>query len=70
MERSYDIFERLPDGTMHWVTAVQSHDEAILALKWWGEKRSNEFQLMHLPMNSLVAAVNTPKQSSERSSRC
>jgi hypothetical protein len=62
VERTYDIFERLPDGTMLWVAAVQGHEEAIPKLKLYGEKRSNEFRLMHLPSDSLVAAVNVPKQ--------
>jgi len=65
VERTYDIFEQLPDGTMLWVTAVQGHDEAILSLKWWGEKRSNEFRLMHIPTNAVIAKVNVPKQSAE-----
>jgi hypothetical protein len=71
VERTYDIFERLPDGTMLWVAAVQGHEEAILKLKWWGEKRSNEFRLMHVSTNSLIAAVNVPKQpSSKGEQRC
>ena len=62
MERTYDIFERLSDGTMLGVAAIDGHDEAILKLKWWGENRWNEFRLMHLASNSLVAAVNAPKR--------
>lgn len=62
MERSYDIFERMPDGTLLWVAAVQGHEEAIIKLKWWGEKRSNEFRLMHLPTSAVIAVVNAPKQ--------
>jgi hypothetical protein len=65
VERSYDIFERLADGTMLWVAAVQGHEEAISKLKWYGEKRSNEFRLMHLPTNAIIAAVNVPKQPAE-----
>jgi hypothetical protein len=56
---------------MLWVAAVQGHEEAILKLKWWGEKRSNEFRLMHVSTNSLIAAVNVPKQpSSKGEQRC
>ena len=65
MERSYDIFERMPDGTLLWVTAVQGHEEAILRLKWWGEKRSNELRLMNLSTSAVIAVVNAPKPSRE-----
>lgn len=63
MERTYDIFERLPDGTMLWVAAVQGHEKAIVALKGWGEKRSNEFRLMHIPTDAVIAVVNAPKRA-------
>lgn len=58
MEGSYDIFERLSDGTLLWVATVEGHAEAISKLKWWGEKRPNEFRLMHIPSNSVIAKVN------------
>jgi len=50
---------------MLWVAMVQGHEEAISKLKWYGEKRSNEFRLMHLRTNAVIATVNTPKQSQE-----
>jgi hypothetical protein len=52
----------MPDGTLLWVAAVQGHEEAIAKLKWWGEKRPNEFRLMHLPTSAVIAVVNAPKQ--------
>jgi len=62
MERTYDIFERLQDGTLLWVEVVHGHEEAIRKLRLWAEKRPNEFRLMHLPSNTLIATTNNAKE--------
>ena len=65
MERTYDIFEKMPEGTIMWRDSVQGHEEAIRKLKELAACSLNEFQLIHLPSQSLVATVNaTPSQNS------
>jgi hypothetical protein len=65
VERSYDIFERMPDGALLWVTAVAGRNEALLKLQWCGKQRSNEFRLMHLPTSTVIAAINVSEQSAQ-----
>lgn len=62
MERSYDIFEVLPDGTQVWRVAVSGHDAALAEMRELASKSVNEFRMMHLGTNS-VAAILYAKQS-------
>ena len=65
MQRKYDIFEKMPDGTIMWRESVQGHEEAVRKLKELAACSLNEFQLLHLPTQSLVAIVNPmPGQTS------
>jgi len=65
MQRTYDIFEKMPDGTIMWRDSVQGHEEAVRKLKDLATRSLNEFQLLHLPTQSLVAIVNPkPGQTS------
>jgi hypothetical protein len=50
---------------MLWVAAVEGHEEAIVALKWRGQKRPNEFRLMHIATDAVIAVVNAPKRRAE-----
>jgi hypothetical protein len=59
MERTYDIFEKMPDGTILWRDSVQGHEKAVSKLKEVAAGSLHEFQLLHLPTQSLVATVNT-----------
>jgi len=61
VERTYDIFERLPDGTLLWVASVEGHEAAIQKLQWWAGKRPNEFRLMHIPTDTIIATIPAPK---------
>ena len=63
MDREYDIFEKLPDGTLMWRIVVTGHDNAVSALKRLGAASSNEFQVMHLPTKAIVARINENKTS-------
>ena len=58
MEHIYDIFELMPDGKILWRDTVQGHEEAVSKLKEFAAHSLNEFQLLHLPTQSLVATVN------------
>ena len=59
MERTYDIFEKLSDGTMVWKVAVAGHEQAIRRLRDLSKQTSNELQLLHLPSKTLIASINT-----------
>jgi hypothetical protein len=61
MNRSYDVFEKLPDGTLMWRATINGHEEAIATLIALAGKNSNEFQVMHLATKALIATVNGPK---------
>jgi hypothetical protein len=61
MERTYDIFEKTADGALLWRTTVTGHEAAIAKLKELAAKNANEFRVMHLPTQALVAAMNVSK---------
>lgn len=61
MERTYDIFEKMNDGSMLWRAAVPGHEAAIRKLQEFAAKSSNEFHLMHVSTKTIIAAINTPK---------
>lgn len=58
MDRTYDIFEKLQDGTMLWKASVVGHDAAIVELKARALRGTNEFRLMHMATNTVVAVMN------------
>ena len=60
MERSYDIFEVMPDGTLVWRTTVVGHEQAIIALKNLAAQTKNEVLLMHLETRTTIAVMNAP----------
>ena len=63
MERTYDIFEKLPDGSMVWKTTITGHEAAIAKLREIAGKSKNEIQVLHLPTKALIAAINAKAPS-------
>jgi hypothetical protein len=61
MERDYDLFEVLPDGTPMWREAVTGHEAAIRKLQELSARTTNEVRVMHLPTNTLIATMNAKK---------
>lgn len=61
MERDYDLFEILRDGTAIWKEAVSGHENAIRKLAEISKQTSNEVRVMHILTNSLIASMNVPK---------
>jgi hypothetical protein len=61
MTRDYDLFEMLPDGSPIWHEHVAGHEEALRRLQELAKRTTNEVRMMHLPTNSIIAAMNTPK---------
>jgi len=58
MERSYDIFEVMPDGALLWRTAVVGHENAIAELKKLAAKTNNEVRVVHLETKAVIAVMN------------
>jgi hypothetical protein len=61
MDRTYDLFEKYPDGTMMWKDSISGHEIAIRKLQELAAKTLNECCLMHLATNSVIARMNASK---------
>jgi predicted CoA-binding protein len=61
VQRIYDKFEKMPDGSMLWRQTVTGHEEAIRVSKELSAKTVNEVCVMHLATKSVVATMNTPQ---------
>jgi hypothetical protein len=59
MNRDYDLFEMLPDGSPIWKELVSGHEEAIRKLQELAKQTKKEVRLMHVPTNTLIASMNT-----------
>jgi hypothetical protein len=62
MNRNYDLFEKMPDGTPIWREFVQGLEKARLRLAVLSELSSNEFYAIHTPTKEIVARVNVKPQ--------
>jgi hypothetical protein len=58
MNREYDAFEVLPDGTLLWKATIVGHEDAIKKLQEVAKNSPNEFRLMHIPTKTVVATIN------------
>jgi hypothetical protein len=61
MNREYDAFEVLPDGTLIWKAEVTGHEDAIKKLKEVAKDNPNEFRLMHVRSKTVIATINAPR---------
>ena len=61
MDRDYDLFEVFPDGALIWRDSVTGHENAIRRLRQLVETTDNEFRVMHLPTNTLIATMKRAK---------
>jgi hypothetical protein len=64
MNRVYDAFEVLPDGTLIWRATVTGHEDAVKKLEQLAKDSPNEFRLMHIPSKTLIATINCKSVSS------
>lgn len=69
MDREYDLFQVLPDGTLLWREAVVGHEAAIEKLKRLALLESCEFQLLYLPDKTVIATVNALKTNAPKAAR-
>jgi hypothetical protein len=58
MNRVYDAFEVLPDGSLIWRATVEGHQDAIDKLWQISKGSENEFKLMHLPTKTVIATIH------------
>ena len=61
MEREYDLFEVFPDGSLVWRDSVTGHENAIRRLRELVDLTDNEFRVMHLSTNTLIASMKGTK---------
>ena len=66
MERDYDLFEVLPDGSLIWKETVHGHENSIRRLLELSKRTSNEVRVMHILTNTLIASMNGPKAQRSR----
>ena len=64
MDRHYDIFELLGEGPI-WRASISGHEAAIVKMGELAKDSQNEFRLMHIPSNAVIAIVPAKKSSSE-----
>jgi hypothetical protein len=65
MDRAYDIFEVLPDGTPIWKATVQSHEEGIQRLKELSEKEQSEYRMVHTATKAIIATTGKKETNPE-----
>jgi hypothetical protein len=58
LNREYDIFERLPDGTDLWKDYVHGLEQARRRLQELAAKSKNEHYAIHTPTKEIAARVN------------
>jgi len=63
MNREYDLFEKMPDGSVEWKDFVQGLENARLRLARLSERSSNEFFAIHIPTKQIVARVSDRRKS-------
>jgi hypothetical protein len=63
MDRDYDLFEVMPDGSLVWRGAVSRHNDAIVRLTELAAETTNEVRVMHVLTKALIAQMNAPPRS-------
>jgi hypothetical protein len=61
VDRNYDLFEILSDGSPVWRAAIHGRDDALIKLEQLAKQTRNEVRILHVPTKTVVAAMNTPK---------
>jgi hypothetical protein len=69
VDREYDIFEKLPDGSVMWCAFVRGVENAARRLTELGAASPNEHFAIHTPSREIVARVNVPASDAADFSR-
>jgi hypothetical protein len=62
VNRDYDIFEKLPDGSSVWREMVVGRETARLRIQGLAKLSSNEFFAIHTPTKEIIAHENVTDQ--------
>ena len=65
VDRNYDLFEILPDGSPLWRCAVAGHEDALQQLRELAKHTDNEVRIMHLASNTIIAVLNASHHGDE-----
>jgi hypothetical protein len=63
MQRSYDLFEKLTDGTLMWRDSVRGYNDALRKITELASRSQNEWQVMHLPTKTVIAVLLNAKDA-------
>lgn len=69
MNRTYDLFEVMPDSTPIWRGNVTGLQNASAELEELAEQTENECFAMHLASREIVLRLNVSKKDSDTDSR-
>ena len=61
MDRVYDLFQVLPDGTLLWRETVSGHGAAMDRLEQLALLESSEFRMLYLEDQTVIATRNAPR---------
>lgn len=70
MEREYDIFERLPDGSLKWHAGASDLHDAQRKLEGVQRDRSEEYFVLDRLTGGIIVGADLPPVASDRSSKC
>lgn len=64
MQRQYDLFEKLPDGSLDFRSTIAGLECAIAALKNLSTHTDNDCVLIYLPTRTVIAMMHGTESSS------
>jgi hypothetical protein len=65
MDRDYDIFETV-DSKPLWRCSVSGLEPAVAKAKELAKQSANEFTLMHLATQAVIAKLNSPERTARQ----
>jgi len=63
MNRQYDLFEKLPDGSLDFRSTIAGLESAITALKNLSAHTDNDCALIYLPTRTVIATMHGAESS-------
>jgi hypothetical protein len=61
VNRDYDLFEVLPDGSSLWRGTIQGQENALNKLRELFVRTTNELRLRRVSSNTIILTVNSPE---------
>lgn len=63
MDRTYDIFEKLPSGEVLWRAVMVGREPSLRKLQELAAQSSNEIFAVHLPIKEIIATLKGPHEN-------